>query len=190
MNFDLTTLHTDSDNTMASELKRKRAPVEVSGTPKRTKSSKVQPKGSVRKFSENAGWDAAFKPPARVEETPATEVNGNSKSTQRSKSPESVNFEDFMDNEAQIKAAEDRRSSTDSGRAKQTSKLAVLDNNDIPQTVGRSPKRKADVAQAVEKGTRKKANELWKLSEPIGGRLLNIDPVFTEDEKYESPTVQ
>jgi len=161
--------------------------MEVSSTPKRTK---VQSLSSVRKFSENTGWDAAFKPPARVEETPATEVNGNSKPTQRSKSPESVDFEDFMDNEAQVKAAEDRRSSTDSGRAKQTSKLAVPDNEDTPQTFGRTQKRKANVAQAVENGTKKKENEAWKLSEPIGGRLLNIDPIFTEDEKYVSPTVQ
>ena len=177
---------------MASELKRKRAPVEVSSAPKRTKSSKVQSNSSVQKFNENTGWDAAFKAAATVEETPATEVNGNSKSKsiQRSKSPESVNFEDFVNHETRDKAGEDRRSSIDSGRLKQISKLATPNQDDNPQTVGRSPKGKTDVAQAVEKGTKKKGNELWKLSEPIGGRLLNIDPVFTEDEKYARLTVQ
>ena len=24
----------------------------------------------------------------------------------------------------------------------------------------------------------------WKISEPIGGRMINVDPVFTVDEKY------
>lgn len=24
----------------------------------------------------------------------------------------------------------------------------------------------------------------WKISEPIGGRMINVDPVFTADEKY------
>ena len=29
-----------------------------------------------------------------------------------------------------------------------------------------------------------KKKDLWKLSEPIGGRMINSDPVFTADEKY------
>jgi NET1-associated nuclear protein 1 (U3 small nucleolar RNA-associated protein 17) len=32
--------------------------------------------------------------------------------------------------------------------------------------------------------TPNKAKDLWKLSEPIGGRMINADPVFSTDEKY------
>ena len=37
---------------------------------------------------------------------------------------------------------------------------------------------KLDVLQTFDNG------ESWKLSKPIGGRMLDIDPILTEDEQY------
>lgn len=36
----------------------------------------------------------------------------------------------------------------------------------------------------VEVGRRKGTSQTWKLSNPIGGRIINADPVFSQDEKY------
>ena len=46
------------------------------------------------------------------------------------------------------------------------------------------------LANGLDTSTRKRAlkgqqhSKTWKLSESIGGRMLNIDPAFTTDEKY------
>ena len=41
----------------------------------------------------------------------------------------------------------------------------------------------ARAAKQEKKKPRKKAVPTWKTSDPIGGRMIEIDPVFTEDEK-------
>lgn len=38
------------------------------------------------------------------------------------------------------------------------------------------------VAQENTSGQLEVANSSWNVSKPIGGRMLNIDPVFSEDE--------
>jgi post-segregation antitoxin (ccd killing protein) len=40
--------------------------------------------------------------------------------------------------------------------------------------------------KALRKALRKKEAQAWKISEPIAGRMINNDPVFTADEKYAS----
>ena len=40
--------------------------------------------------------------------------------------------------------------------------------------------------KALRKALRKKEAQAWKISEPIAGRMINTNPVFTADEKYAS----
>lgn len=42
-------------------------------------------------------------------------------------------------------------------------------------------KQEAEKAAKIERST---ASTLWKISEPIAGRLIEVDPVFSADEKY------
>lgn len=172
----------DYDNNMASALKRKRAPVEVVETPKRAKSAKSQSTNSLRKPIQNSGWDAAFSPPSTEQFAQKNGLNGDGKSN----SSEAIDFEDFMKKDSEDKVAEEQGNSIDT-RAKKIAQLAADDEFGSLQTVGRAPQRK-DTSRVLErtasKVTKKKTLGLWKLSEPIGGHLVNVDPVFTVDEKY------
>lgn len=38
--------------------------------------------------------------------------------------------------------------------------------------------------KALKKAIRRREQQSWRLSEPIGGRFINVDPVFTVGEKY------
>jgi len=136
----------DSDNTMASILKRKRAPVEVLETPKRSKSIKSNSGNPLRKISDNTGWDAAFNPP-KTEIAKTNGVNGEDLNGGLV-SPEPVDYEAFVEEQRQ----------------------KHLDNQIS--------------APELAKSAGKKGLQPWKLSEPIGGRMINADPVFTIDEKY------
>lgn len=172
----------DYDNNMASALKRKRAPVDVLETPKRAKSTKTQPTNSLRKPNQNSGWDAAFIPPSTEKFSQRNGVNGDGKSS----SPEVVDFEEFMKKDPDDKASEERRNSIDT-RAKKIAQLATDDEFGGSQSAGKTPQRKdssRSLEKAASKVTKKKANGVWKLSEPIAGHLVNVDPVFTADEKY------
>ncbi len=178
----------DSDNAMASALKRKRDLVEGLSTPKKAKAMKSKSDSSLRKFNETTVLDAVFKSPANASKaTPTKGVNGNGKLTKaRSKSPEELNFEDMIGEEAQVKITEKRRNSAN-GRAKKLADIAMSDNITSSQIVSKNSKRKIDVGAGGKKaikGTKKKGDQLWKLSESIGGRLISVDPVFTQDEKY------
>jgi NET1-associated nuclear protein 1 (U3 small nucleolar RNA-associated protein 17) len=139
---------------MASALKRKRGPVEVLNTPKRAKSAKEsQNISSTPKLTEG-GWDAAFNAlPKKNELIQTNGINGESRDSQEtSGSPESVDFETFVEENRQ-ETEEDKR------KIRQERRLLrrVLTSNN---------------------------SHLWRLSEPIGGRQISVDPVFTSDEKY------
>jgi NET1-associated nuclear protein 1 (U3 small nucleolar RNA-associated protein 17) len=141
---------------MASALKRKRGPVEVLDTPKRSKSVKSQSGNPLRAASDKVGWEAAFNPPQDLLIS-TNGING-SHSHGTPESPEAVDYEAYVQDE--------------------TFKLATE----------REPPSKQELKEITRRAQiytpQKKAKELWKVSEPIGGRMINADPVFTTDEKY------
>lgn len=146
----------DSDNTMASALKRKRAPVEVLDTPKRAKSAEKQ---SGNLFQSSSGWDA-FRPP------PTTNAEGNhARSNGQLASPEAeaIDYEEYVG---------DRSQKT----------VAVKGQNQTENPVKKKKKEKKE--RRTKSWTSKPDRETWKISSPIGGRMINADPVFTTDEKY------
>jgi NET1-associated nuclear protein 1 (U3 small nucleolar RNA-associated protein 17) len=142
---------------MASALKRKRGPVEVVDTPKRSKSMKNQSGNPSRLASDKAGWEAAFNPPQELVK-PTNGING-SHSHATPESPEAVDYEAYVQDEQYKVAIQQREKSSKS----------VLQVNSTNKSL---------------RTEQQKANDLWKLSDPIGGRMLNADPVFSSDEKY------
>jgi len=149
--------HKDSDNAMASALKRKRGPVEVLDAPKRSKSLKNQSGNPLRPASDKTGWEAAFNPPQELV-APTNGVNGNH-SHGTPESPEAVDYEAYVQDEKYKDAIQQREKS---------SKSVLQENSNNTSSYSKQ----------------KKAKESWKLSEPIGGRMINADPVFSNDEKY------
>ncbi len=139
---------------MASALKRKRGPVEVMDTPKRSKSVKNQSGNPVRPATDKTGWEAAFNPPQELV-APTNGVNG-SHLHETPESPEAVDYEAYVQDE---KYKDNMQQKEKSSKPRNNSKSTSSISN-------------------------QKAKELWKLSEPIGGRMVNADPVFTADEKY------
>jgi NET1-associated nuclear protein 1 (U3 small nucleolar RNA-associated protein 17) len=131
--------------------------VEVLDTPKRSKSAKDQSGNSLRPTGDKAGWGAAFNPPQELV-VKTNGVNGNH-SHGTPESPEAVDYEAYVQDEKYKDALEQREKS---------SKNALQENSN----------------KTSAKSEEKKARELWKLSEPIGGRMANADPVFSRDEKY------
>ena len=81
---------------MASALKRKRGPVEVLDTPKRSKSVKSQSGNPLRPVSDKVGWEAAFNPQDLLISTNA--ING-SHSHGTPESPEAVDYEAYVQDE-------------------------------------------------------------------------------------------
>lgn len=145
-----------SDNNMASALKRKRAPVEVLDTPKRAKSSEILAKDFFQKPS---GWDAAFRPSPNV--TP----NGEGKhllSNGQLASPdtETIEFDQFV-----------------TGHSKNS---AAVSKNVVAAVPGKKKKEKKERKQRSATADKKS----WRISGPIGGRMIDADLVFTADEKY------
>lgn len=126
-------------------------------TPKRSKSVKNQSGNPLRPASDKAGWEAAFNPPQELV-APTNGVNGiHSHGTPES--PEAVDYEAYVQDERYKDAIQQRE---------KPSKFGLQEN---------SNKTSANFEH-------KKVKDLWKLSEPIGGRMLNSDPVFSSDEKY------
>ena len=145
---------------MASALKRKRGPGEVVEPPKRAKSVKeIQNPLPTYQLSQG-GWEAAFNPPLKTKELIQTNgINGDGvHAEERPSSPEAVDYEAFVMEPEQKKAEEERQKADEKRQKKDKRKLLKK------------------VLTATEPN-------LWKLSEPIGGRQINVDPVFTEDEK-------
>jgi len=142
---------------MASALKRKRAPVEVLDTPKRSKSVKTQSGNPLRPASDKAGWEAAFNPSQDL--LISTNGNNGNHSHGTPESPEAVDYEAYVQDEKYKDALKQREV---------PSKNAVHDDSN----------------KSATNSVQKKANDLWKLSEPIGGRMINANPVFSTDEKY------
>ncbi|CZR55131.1 related to small nucleolar ribonucleoprotein [Phialocephala subalpina] len=140
---------------MASALKRKRAPVEVLDTPKRAKSVEKQ---SGNLFQSSPGWDA-FRPPTTNGEPKHTLSNGQLASPEA----EAINLEEYVGDRLQKSVAVKEQS-----RAENPAKK----------------KKKEKKERRTKSWTSKPDREAWKISSPIGGRMINADPVFTTDEKH------
>ena len=153
---------------MASRLKRKRDPVDVQGTPKRSKSVKTK-SGNAINFNEKIGWDAAM----RGESAPRNGVNGGIESSPgRSSSPEAVDFEDFVGEKLDEGLEEEGKGVVQT----------IPKRNSRGASTEAQRRRKMESFEVKQKGWGRV--KPWKLSEPIGGRMINVDPVFTADEKY------
>lgn len=153
---------------MASALKRKRGPGEDVDTPKRAKSVReIEKSLPTPQISQVTGWDAAFNPPPKTKELITTNgINGdNSQSQERPSSPEAVDYEDYENF-----SRREERNSEESKRRKKPKK----------QTEERQAKEERKLLKKVFATN---DNNSWKISEPIGGRQISVDPVFTEDEK-------
>jgi NET1-associated nuclear protein 1 (U3 small nucleolar RNA-associated protein 17) len=140
---------------MASALKRKRGLEEVVETQKRAKPGKEIENLLPTSQISQSGWEAAFNPPPKTKELITTNgVNGDgTHPDKRSSSPEAVEYEKFVG-----LSESELQEQTEERQGKEKRKLLkkVLATND---------------------------SSVWKLSEPIGGRQINVDPVFTTDEK-------
>lgn len=153
---------------MSSAVKRKRPTGENAGTPKRARSTKAQSSTPLSKSSDNSGWGAF----------PAPEAQESTERNVKSKSPDAVNFEDFVDTTQPITKRERTRKAAE---VKKSVQFAA----DEEKSAGQSLQETDGTDKAlISKTTKKKNADTWKISEPIGGRLVNMDPVFTVDEKY------
>jgi NET1-associated nuclear protein 1 (U3 small nucleolar RNA-associated protein 17) len=153
---------------MASALKRKRGPGEDVDTPKRSKSVKeISNPLPTPQIAQVTGWDAAFNPPAQTKELITTNgINGDaSYSQERPTSPDALDYEEY---ENLLRTEE--QSSQKSRKSKKPTK----------QPEGRQTKEERKLLKKV---LATNDSNTWKLSEPIGGRQINADPVFTADEK-------
>jgi NET1-associated nuclear protein 1 (U3 small nucleolar RNA-associated protein 17) len=145
---------------MASALKRKRGTVDVKDSPKKSKSfNDSQDSSAASKLLNQAGWDAAFNAATKTKELVHTNgINGDGAESQRqSKSPEAVDFEAFVEEGAGRLAEEENLKKSKAKQAKQTKQ---------------------------ENKAKRSSAHAWKLSQPIGGRMVPVDPVFTEDERF------
>jgi NET1-associated nuclear protein 1 (U3 small nucleolar RNA-associated protein 17) len=143
---------------MASALKRKRGSAGVRDVQKRAKpSNDSQGSALASKLLEPVGWRAAFNPPAKTRELIHTNgINSDNIDVQSdSNSPEGADFEEFIA-EGTRALAEKKMQKSKAKQAKQAKQLASI----------------------------KKSPDTWKLSESIGGRMIDADPVFTQDERY------
>lgn len=162
---------------MASLLKRKRAPVEALDTPKRTKSVKTQFGTPLRNGIQNQGWDAAFNPPPATELVRTTTTDGDgTKLNGRLHSPDSVDFEKFVDKDAKVEVKQDAGDKTKHARGHKKSEKKRNRSQNVPSS--------ASDYVPVPRTIKKTGLEPWKLSAAIGGRIVNADPVFSQDERY------
>lgn len=126
---------------------------------KKAKSVKLQPQTSkVVPLSHETGWEAAFNLSKKPNGLSHTNgVNGDSSNSYReSNSPDAVDFETYLHESQQLLGQKEKE------------KVKTGNGN-----AGHALKKQQSV-------------ESWKISGPIGGRMINVDPVFTPDEKYAS----
>jgi NET1-associated nuclear protein 1 (U3 small nucleolar RNA-associated protein 17) len=148
---------------MASELKRKRGPVDVLDMQKRSKSfntkdRNLQSKSQREPQLEATTLEAVLNPLSNTKELVQTNgVNGDADAV-------------TMKNEhASIKAVA-------SGSLGQRKKRKQEDQG------------KQERQRTPQKALKNDSN-IWRLSEPVAGRMINADPLFTEDEKYANPFI-
>jgi NET1-associated nuclear protein 1 (U3 small nucleolar RNA-associated protein 17) len=67
---------------------------------------------------------------------------------------------------------------------KNEGQLVVADSQASNSQTTPKKKSKKDKSKKHEKKTDEDKISEWKTSAPLGGRMIDVDPVFTEDEKY------
>lgn len=139
---------------MASALKRKRGPGEVVDAPKRAKSVKKMQIPISASQFSQSGWQAAFNPQVKTTELITKNETNGDRLHSKDRS-QSPEFDEY--------------------------EKLVQEENDRKQLEKREEKAKKKLLKKVLATTDPSA---WKLSEPTGGRQIDVDPVFTEDEKY------
>ena len=147
---------------MASALKRKRGPGEVEDTPKRARSVKGTGNPPSTSLIPQRGWESAFKPPPKTKQLITTiGTNGEGlESKERSESVEAVDYEVFKET------------------------IATQEKENRKRELAEEKEKRKENKKLLKKVLAMKDRSAWKLSEPIGGRQINVDPVFTVDEKY------
>ncbi len=175
----------DSANNMASLLKRKRAPVEVLDTSKRSKSVKTKSGTPLQSAIQNPGWEAAFDPPnatgKELVKLKGDEINGTGKGVNgRLQSPESVEYEDFEGKDPKDNLVGDAESS---GKKRQRKRRGDKSLAEQKITTKKEKRHNRADQTSISKTIQKTGLEPWKLSPAIGGLMVNADPIFSEDEK-------
>lgn len=125
---------------------------------KKLKSAKKQPQNSnLVPLSQEAGWETAFNPSKKTNGLVHTNgMNGDGINLERlSDSPEAVDFEAYIQESEQQNEQKHKKQ--------------------LKKNEGKSSRKMLKKQQELD---------IWKFSEPIGGRMINVDPLFTFDEKY------
>ncbi|EKD18536.1 uncharacterized protein L3040_007440 [Drepanopeziza brunnea f. sp. 'multigermtubi'] len=175
---------------MTSLLKRKRAPVEVLDTPKRSKSVKTKSGTPLRSTIQNQGWEAALDPPSATGKAlvKSEKANGVKGSNEQLGSPELIDNETIKGKGKGSKgnvgevpgSGKKRRKRKQHGEKSATEQVMKDKKKSHPESAPViKPIKKTDIKPA-----KRNALEPWKLSAPIGGRMVNADPVFSKDEKF------
>lgn len=145
---------------MASILKRKRGPVDVLDTPKRTRQDS-EPMPPATKFTQsNVGWDifASLERGKELVQADQTADKGTNDDA------EAIDFEDFF-------APPSREPSHEP-------------QNKEPKRTPIRPKSNKKLWERPIPQAPKPRVPGWMISNSVGGRVINAEPVFAKDEKY------
>lgn len=146
--------------TMASELKRKRGPAGVQAAPKRAKSVKSPVAAAAKKplqklgLDNGAGWDAAFNPSATAKGTELVVATNGA----------AVNGHSTAAEEEDLADAEEEPLDYEVLEKQEREKNKAMEEYGAPMLP-------------------KPMSKTWRLSESIGGRMIDVEPVFSLDEK-------
>lgn len=139
---------------MASILKRKRGQTEVADIPKRSKSTSESADPTTKFGQSNGGFDIFD---VLVKGKELAQVNG-AHDKDESESTEVINFEDLFED-------------------------VPLQSEDAQAKRGLKPKKEI-WERKIPQAPKPVKDQSWRISEPVGGRMIDADPVFTKDEKY------
>ncbi|CZS98996.1 related to small nucleolar ribonucleoprotein [Rhynchosporium agropyri] len=166
---------------MASILKRKRAPVDMSDTVQRSKSVKTKSGTPLRNPIQYPGWEAAFEPPPATELVKVEVPNGDSKEGNgRRDSLQSLEYDDIVGKDSK----ENNGVGESSGRKKKRKGRGDKPRAEQSVKLSKEQSHKRVELPALVSTFKKTGQEPWKLSASIGGRMVNADPVFSRDEKF------
>lgn len=140
---------------MASILKRKRVQTEVADLPKRSKSTSESAETSTKFGQSNGGFDI-FEALGKGKEL--AQVNG-AHAKDELESTEVIDFEDLFED-------------------------LPLQSTDSQAKRGMRPKKEI-WEKKIPQAPKPVKDQSWNISEPVGGRMIDADPIFTEDEKYD-----
>lgn len=139
---------------MASALKRKRGLVEILETPKRAKSVKSSQESLP---TPKLSQETGWEAAFKTSTKPKELVQTNGINGDVINGQREINSVEAIDFEDFVE--NERKQKDEQTRLKKEEK-------------------------ALKRAVTRKPEEVWKVSESIGGRMIDVDPVFTRDEKY------